>query len=226
MLKCIVKTIYNHACIYNSVARSNVYLYTAQLISTECLLASNGTLSLPNFGRPFSLRRFRMNSIQAIISSYQFNCHGVITEWATFVDPMRNQFCYSISFEVWRPGILSGDNCYVKVGANFVREVCSLRLAFADPKRGLVNVTVPENERIYVEPGDVVGFNLTNMGNRQYSGIVFSNDDLYTNELVWFREINSNTAEKQSICNAGQFYMSTRLAPLVTAQLGELFFYM
>ena len=55
--------------------------------------------------------------------------------------------------------------------------------------RGMVNGTVPESERIEVQPGDVVGYYLESRMNDR-DGIQYAGDDDndpdYTNETVWY----------------------------------------
>ncbi len=68
---------------------------------------------------------------------------------------------YSISFQVWRPNSPSPvdtDGCYTMQGTNHFS-----RISLADPStadRGIMTGVPPVNERIEVQPGDVVGFYL------------------------------------------------------------------
>ncbi len=187
-----------------------------------CIQASNGRLPLPNFERTEDgIPRFRNNPIQAIITSYRFNCCGVITGWGTFVERANIESCYSISFEVWRVNSSLGDSCYSKIGANYLQDMCLRDVSSLDPQRGLINMTVPESEWISVQPGDMVGFNFTSTNDNRRDGILFSRDELYTNESVLY-SINSDRIEPTSLCNAEQS-RSTNSAPLITAIIGKLY---
>ena len=183
----------------------------------QCLLASNGNRPLPPFERTSDDDddfRFRAKTIQAIITSYRFNCCGVITGWGTFVGtyyyrPRLSQ----ITFQVWRPDSTSVDSttCYNLTGVNYF----DIELEQFDIARGLINVTTSLNETITVQPGDVVGFNY--ISRRGNGGILFSDNDSYREESVWFVS-GQGVETNQTICPVGRF---TNLAPLITATVGE-----
>ncbi len=82
-------------------------------------------------------------------------------------------------------------------------------------------MTVPESEWISVQPGDMVGFNFASTNDNRRDGILFSRDELYTNESVLY-SINSDRIEPTSLCNAEQS-RSTNSAPLITAIIGKLY---
>ena len=192
----------------------------------QCLRATNGDRDLPSFvrrggrGEP----RFEAESIQAIITSYRFNCCGVVTQWRAFVhnsnDDHRN--AYDISFQVWRPNSPSPvdtDGCYTMQGTNYFPSI-----PLADPDtddRGIVTGVPLESERIEVQPGDVVGFYLES-SIRIDDGIQFARDaNLYTDETVWFAT-GSLTPRPEATCmypvgTSGLLSSSTNLAPLITA---------
>ena len=182
----------------------------------ECLLASNGNRTLPVFERQEDdENQFEDNPIQAIITSYRFNCCGVITGWGAFMEKPRSDFNYQISFQVWRPNSLS-TNCYNLTGNNQF-DVELQRLARSNPMRGLINVTTPLNERITVQPGDVVGFNFRSKRDND-DGIL--SRDPYHDESVWFRLTDDESETGQTACPADRF-SSTNLAPVITATVGK-----
>ena len=200
-----------------------IWFFSAQ----DCLLATNGDRPLPNFVNPGSSlkQRFRRNPIQAIISSYRFNCCGVITEWGAFVERSGEQFengTYSISFQVWRPNSVV-DNCYTKTGSNFFQNI----LLDTDT-RGLVRETPLVSERIEVQPGDVIGFNLTNTGRKgKDNGITFAqkfNDDDYR-ETVWYDTGTITTGSPSCpfpVGIDGTLSSSTNVAPVISVSVCKL----
>ena len=179
----------------------------------QCLLVSNGTRPLPPFERTSDDEfRLAVNPIQAIITSYRFDCCGVITGWGTFTS-LNNSY-YSISFQVWRPSSPS-IGCYYLIGVNNSTQN-------TDPAiKGLISVSVQLSKRIRVQPGDVVGFNFTS-DKKQKDGILFSIDESYGEESVWFEtagdKVKLNVEIGQTTCPDGSF---TNLAPLITVTVGE-----
>ena len=167
--------------------------------------------------------------VQAIITSYWFNCCGMVTEWRAFVEGsggghFDNQ-PYTISFQVWRPSSPSpvdNDGCYSMVGMNHFSSI-----PLADDmsnERGMVNGTVPESERIEVQPGDVVGYYLDSSRDGR-DGIQYAGDDDnepdYIDEAVWYDiGIMGSTGPPQCPFPVGPdrtLSSSTNRAPLITA---------
>ena len=185
----------------------------------QCLLASNGSRPLPSFERHSEYGPQSRNPIQAIITSYSFNCCGVITGWGASIGRFGQNFegNHMISFQVWRPNSPSADStsCYNLTGANNF-DIELEWFEWGHPMRGLINVTTPLDEsRITVQPGDVVGFNY--IGERNRNGIAFSADDSYREESVWF-ETGQRVETDRTICPGRRF---TNLAPLITATVGK-----
>ncbi len=199
-------------------------------------MATNGDRDLPNFVRPGGggEPRFRENPIQAIITSYRFDCCGVVTEWRALVEGsggghFYNQ-PYTMSFQVWRPNSpspVNTDGCYTMQGTNHFPSIL-----LADPgsdDRGILTGVPLESERIEVQPGYVVGFYLES-SIRDDDGIQFAGDfdntSLYTDETVWFAT-GSLTPRPDAACmypvgTSGLLSSSTNLAPLITATVCEL----
>ena len=201
----------------------------------QCLRATNGDGDLPNFVRPGGggEPRFREHPIQAIITSYQFNCSGVITEWRALVEGSGGghfgEQPYTISFQVWRPNSPSPvdtDGCYNLTGFNHFSPIPLAHPGTAD--RGIVTGVPLESERIEVQPGDVVGFYLLSSRNDddgiQFAG-VDDNTTPYTTETVWFATgsltPNSDAACMYPVGTSGLLNASTNLAPLITATVCE-----
>ena len=201
-------------------------MYSNSFKAQQCLRATNGDRDLPNFVRPGgNEERFEARSLQAIITSYRFNCCGVVTEWRAFVHNSNDDHSdvYDISFQVWKPMPLSlggSDGCYNLTGFNQF-----LPISLADPGTadiGIVTGVPLESERIEVQPGDVVGFYLRNIANHNNDGIQFARDtSSYTDERVWFAT-GSLTSRPEVTCmypvgTSGLLSSSTNLAPLITA---------
>ncbi|XP_064406346.1 uncharacterized protein LOC135351301 isoform X3 [Halichondria panicea] len=165
-------------------------LFCSGIKGEEHLLASNGTRPLPIFIRPHGMmaHRFMENPIQAIITSYRFDCYGVVTEWRAFVEGSGGAHFkdqpYTISFQVWRPNSPSPvdtDGCYTMQGTNHFPSIPLADDRSAD--RGIVTGIPLESERIEVQPGDVVGFYLesSHMRDSNHDGIQFAPDSTYKN---------------------------------------------
>ena len=201
----------------------------------QCLRATNGFRDLPNFVRPGGggEPRFEYNPIRAIITSYKFNCCGVVTEWRAFVERSGfGQFAdqsYTISFQVWRPNspsTVDTDGCYTMQGTNHFSPI-----SLGDPDtadRGIVTGIPLESERIEVQPGDVVGFYLESSRSTG-DGIQFARDrdntSPNTDETVWFATV-SVTPRPEAACMypvgiSGLLSSSTNLAPLITVTVCE-----
>ncbi|XP_064406348.1 uncharacterized protein LOC135351302 [Halichondria panicea] len=198
-------------------------LLYCQTNAQQCLCATNGNRDLPNFVRPGGglEPRFRDNPIQVIITSYRFDCCGVVTEWRALVEKFTDQ-SYTIFFQVWRPNSpspMDTDGCYTMQGTNYFSPI-SLGDRGTDD-RGIVTGVPLESERIEVQPGDVVGFYLES-SIRIDDGIQFARDaNLYTDETVWFAT-GSLTPRPEATCmypvgTSGLLSSSTNLAPLITA---------
>ena len=191
-----------------------------KLAAQSCLQASNGNRPLPAFERNGD--RFKIQPIQAIITSYRFNCCGLITEWAAHVERSgggHNDGYYTITFQVWRPNSpspVNNDGCYTLVGDNLFRDIV------LDSDRA-VREAPSDNDRIEVQPGDVVGFYLTGT-DREDNGIRFAED--YTQESVWYATSDvvegSNPSCIFPVGESRTLSSFTNLAPRITAAVCEL----
>lgn len=123
-----------------------------------CLWANtvgNGCLSsLPPYrdyvGSDLQVHVLR-GSIQAIIPTYRFTCSGRITQWGGCFLPEADFEQYYVRYQVWRESL---PGCFHLVGSNSPQ-------SSGDPLRlnGRCNLTsVPYDEQITVQAGDVVGF--------------------------------------------------------------------
>ncbi len=195
----------------------------------EHLLASNGTRPLPMFVRPHMMaHRFMDNPIQAIITSYRFDCCGVVTEWRAFVEGSGathfSEQPYTISFQVWRPNSTSPvdtNGCYTMQGTNHFSPISLANDRSAD--RGIVTGVPLESERIEVQPGDVVGFYLEST--HDHDGIQFAPDSAYKKEAVWYA--TGSYSEGPTDClfpvgSKGVLSSSTNRAPLITTTVCKL----
>ena len=57
-------------------------------------MATNGDSDLPNFVRPggSEVSRLLVQPIQVIITSYRFDCCGVVSEWRAFVEGSDGEY--------------------------------------------------------------------------------------------------------------------------------------
>ncbi len=204
-------------------------MYSNSFKAQQCLRATNGDRDLPSFVRPEGNGepRFKAESLQAIITSYRFNCCGVVTQWRAFVYNSNNghRDVYDISFQVWKPMPLSlggSDGCYNLTGFNQFSPISLANPGTADI--GIVTGEPLASERIEVQPGDVVGFYLRNIANHKNDGIQFARDtSLYTDETVWFATGSltprSDTACMYPVGTSGLLRSSTNLAPLISVSI-------
>ena len=155
------------------------------------------------------------DKIQAILPTYTFTCSGPVVQWGACVQPRGNDERYDIYFQVWRS--TGEDGCYSIVGSNFV--------AAGDPDtpRGCIVYDVPEDQRIMVVAGDVMGFYSDH--NRNSGGIEV---DASVNLDVWFRTLSNNPTqsdlEDSSLCIGATGDLNTVSdigAPVITAMVGK-----
>ncbi len=145
-----------------------------------CLNATNGMRPLPPFSNDYQMR-ISIEPIQALITSYQFQCSGRINMWATYVRPGGASETYSIQFQVWRLGL---NECYTLVGNNTFQNI--------ELSGELFQEVVNDNQQIQVQPGDVVGYHLTYDGVGSLVnpvGLLYS--EMYTTESVWLTTLSS-----------------------------------
>ena len=83
-----------------------------------------------------------------IVLSYQFGCEGTVTKWELYT---VNNGSHPIEFQVWR-GDTSISNTFTLnlVGTNYFQD--------AQPdSNNLLSISVPVEEQIQVQPGDILG---------------------------------------------------------------------
>ena len=114
---------------------------------------------------------------QAIITSYQFQCCGNITEWRTYLQCEAESSFYS--FQVWRPA--NNTECYSLVGTSNYGHFGN-----GDDKEcvdgNLFILTPQPSDVITIKPGDVVDIYV--------DGERFQLDRSYRGERVWYRTFN------------------------------------
>ena len=162
---------------------------------------------------------------QAIIPSYRFNCCGNITEWGVdvFSNSDDDKFRYTLDLQVWRPSLnVQESGCYSRVGSN------TFTLMSQDSR--LAVVTPPPQERITIQPGDVLGFHVKSSG-RDTIGVTLLEDFNTTGERnykleeVWYANVEqlviSNRNCPFAVGSKGQLNMFTRAAPVISVSIGE-----
>ena len=187
----------------------------AKLILTSCAANSQCPQGLPLFGDRDPHNELPDN-IQAILPTYTFTCSGPVVQWGACVQPQGPPERYDIYFQVWR--LTGEDGCYSIVGSN--------RIADGDPNvpRGCIIFDVPQEQRIMVEAGDVMGFYSDH--NRDNGGIEV---DTAVNLDVWYRTLSNPTLsnlEDSSLCIGATGDLNTFSdsgAPVITAMVGKYF---
>ena len=162
------------------------------------------------------------NGIQAIVPAYTFGCYGRILEWGACVEPGNRRERYDIHFQVWRSQPAAQISSFSLIGSNVQR---NLR-----PSRSCVTVTVPVDEQIAVEPGDVVGFYFSHTNPRRRmepAGVQVDNNAAGID--IWYEDgspLCSLDSNPQSSCAlsigaAGDLRLRTTGAPIITVEIGE-----
>ena len=86
--------------------------------------------------------------VNILVPSYQFSCHGRVTNWSACVKPGGNRERYDIRFQVWRPSV---DGCFTLIGVNVPSQLLA-------PVDHCVEYQVPRDDQIEVLPDDIIGF--------------------------------------------------------------------
>ena len=187
--------------------------HTAQ----DCIRAvSDGGDSLPSFSDPDNKDVIvGVNPIQAIITSYEFYCCGIITGWGAYVQPGgggHENGAYSITFQVWRPTSTNG-NTYVKVGENIFPAVSLSSSAIQE--------TPGPGEGLHFQPGDVVGYYLDQNSDKTDGGL--QPDTSFAQETLYYATGNTDL-QSGSVLEVGSnadLSMSTNLGPIISVSFSE-----
>ena len=165
---------------------------------------------------------------QAIIPSYRFDCCGEITEWRADVEQGGNgdDMMYTLDFQVWRPAAnVSITGCYSMVGFNRFTSI-----PLSDSVTDALSPMLPE-QRIQVQPGDVLGFYVENARDRPDDrGVVLARDGSvqgeYETEEVWYADVNSlvfvNLMCQMSVGPGRGLSSSTNAAPVISVGFSKL----
>lgn len=98
---------------------------------------------------------------QILVPRYQFGCNGVVTKWEMYC--LRNG-AQTVEFHVWRENTSTdGHTTYNLVGKNIVPNA-------RPAANNLFSYSVPRDQQIQVQPGDIVGirgYNATEPNNFQ-----------------------------------------------------------
>ena len=183
----------------------------------DCIRAeSGGRESLPNFGDPGNRNVIvGANPIQAIITSYEFHCCGIIIGWGAYVQPgggMHENGAYSITFQVWRPTSTDG-NRYVKVGENIFLAVTLISSAIQE--------TLSLDEGLHFQPGDVIGYYLEQNAKGNNGGL--QPDTSFSRETMYYATGNTGLRSEcvLEVGSTANLSMSTNLGPIISVSFSE-----
>lgn len=179
-----------------------MYEFIASLLLPPCA-ADDCLLPADSGGRdtPFSSDASPSlpNDTQAIITTYEFKCHGNITAWHAYIradDPSP----HVIHFQVWRPSSAADiDGCFALIGENVLSGVTAAG-------NGLISKIPQPDDIISVAPGDVVGYYAWSSGSDDNpesptNATEILLDTSYTDEEVWY---HTNTREDPLITSGPQ----------------------
>ena len=85
--------------------------------------------------------------LRFLIISFHFGCEGTITKWQLYT---VNNGSHPIEFQVWREDTTLSSTIYRLVGRNYFPNA-------GPDSNNLISLTVPEDQQIRVQPGDIVG---------------------------------------------------------------------
>ena len=136
---------------------------------------------------------------------------------------------YTLDFQVWRPGPnVSSNGCYSLVGNNRFTSV-----PLSDGLAQSLSPTSPE-QRIQVQPGDVLGFYVESASYRTGRGVVLlrdgsvEGDGEYETEEVWYADV-SNPIFGNQMClypigpgRSRALSSSTNAAPVISVGFSKL----
>ena len=171
----------------NSLSVLKTHIILMYISAQECLQPADSRGRPIPFENTKGLTDSLPNNLQAIITSYQFQCCGNITAWQLYVSSRRT--CHKcmniIHFQIWRPTpSVTTDGCYSLVGED--------RYANASLHERQ-RVTLEHANFITIQPGDVVGFYT------QRERLLLDRD--YVDETIWFStEVGSNPPRVGEIC--------------------------
>ena len=154
---------------------------------------------------------------QAIISSYQFQCCGNLTEWRVDLHPgsSADNGRYTLNLQVWRPSP-TVDNSYNLVGNN---RFPALPLS----NGGALVISPSPAVQIAFRSGDVVGVHIES-ARATDRGLVVLTTASFSREAVWLASAASQTVGGCSVSvgsNGGQLNTLLRGAPIITADACE-----
>ena len=153
-----------------------------------------------------------MGKTQAIIPAYSFNCSGNVTRWGAYVEPGGSSEVYFVQFQVWRPSQFEG--CYALVGSNRLKQI--------PPINSQIKLEVPEEERIQVQPGDVMGFYTQHWNGS--GGIQLSASTAADSLPVWYAGVIMSTDTGACRLSVGEDRTLSSMInrkPVVTAVVGK-----
>ena len=155
----------------------------AGVFGEECV---SGCSNYPSFSPEVadSLPYDPLAGYQVILPGFKFHCHGKILQWSALTvyrNNSGNSANHLAYFQVWRP---NGTGRYVRVGYDEIsvtptelQPITSARprddrLLFFNlsglvedrTEDGTNNMDSEENNPLYFQPGDVVGFNIQHLG--------------------------------------------------------------
>ncbi len=129
-------------------------------------------------GWPVEYRSNYDSSGFTMVSQKEFSCYGKITHWSWYVYSSNRPF----RAIVWRRE--SGSSTRYKImGINDLQSSSTGRTSY----------TVPEDEQIFVKPGDVIGWSYSHSYSLRYSGSRYS----YTEDLI--RYVGGNLASSLQV---------------------------
>ena len=141
-----------------------------------------------------------------IITTYQFNCFGEVTEWGAYVQLGRsNNTCvYIPTFQVWRP---VGDGVYELVGENAYPAINLTQ----GSDIGMAAITP-----VYFQPGDVIGYYMDSTCNSSECGVRLDVNSSQHEVYYGPRVLNAtfNITENMQL--------ASNLAPILHIAVGKL----
>ena len=181
------------------------------VVAQDCLTANGGPVPF-YFLSGIGLHNRHYTGEQLIVTSYQFQCCGSVTRWQTYVYPARNNY-YNIMFQVWRPGTtVETAMSYSLVGQDVYNNI------LLTGNGALVNRTLPTPTVISVQPGDLVGFYMTNVeGTQVHHGVQLDQN----NHMQTMYYATTNSSIDYVNLGGSVWQIDSRNAPIFSIDIGK-----
>lgn len=145
---------------------------------------------------------------QILVGDYHFGCNGLVTEFEFFCRPNFNG-AQTVEFQIWRQNLaIDNAEAYNLVGKHVLVDV-------QPDENNLLSYSVPEDQQIQVQPGDIVGlraYNATEESPFQFQAHLVS---LETEVVAYNLDENAETPSFLNLDEVGTIAVFPRRVPVM-----------